>query len=256
MRCSICGAENATMRDCPANPNATRCNLTKHPTASLRPMEAEEFVKHVEDIKLPLVIPKLKPLVQTHKHTPLAESSMELPEIVHLILNNLHTHELVALRGVSRLFRDTVDRIFRARGFADTYKAMATVATIPNSPAKFVKITEGKVDTYESYNEAGQIHSDMWPARIVIGRIVRLLEWYRNGKLHRLYGPARIVYHTMPDPNIIKEESWYYQGELHNSNGYAKILFDTKGNPILHETHIRGHLRMSMAPKSKSNFNI
>lgn len=80
-----------------------------------------------------------------------------------------------------------------------------------------------------------------------------LEEWYLNGKLHRIDGPAR---QTWRDSGFKTEASWYYQGKLHRKGGPAQELRDDKSheynwyiNDQRHRVDGPAQIRMSLTHK-------
>ena len=70
------------------------------------------------------------------------------------------------------------------------------------------------------YNDAGEIHCDDGPAITFENGVS---EWYQQGKLHRIGGPART-----PRRRYGSTE-WYFEGLLHREDGPAwKKRHDTK----------------------------
>ena len=63
-------------------------------------------------------------------------------------------------------------------------------------------------------NDKGQKHRIYGPAVRTLDPKYHLVEWYKEGKLHRLDGPARVHNNNM---------FWYKEGELHCLCGPAVI---------------------------------
>ena len=73
----------------------------------------------------------------------------------------------------------------------------------------------------------GKIHRLNGPAKISYDDGLKRFErWYENGKLHRLNGPAEIWYY---ETGLIEAEVWYENGKLHRLNGPAYIEYQDTG---------------------------
>lgn len=74
------------------------------------------------------------------------------------------------------------------------------------------------------YNKKMQLHNDWGPARVIFDikkgiPIPVAQEWYKNGKRHRLDGPAMIIF--VRGTNSIKAKSWFENGKRHRIDGPA-----------------------------------
>jgi hypothetical protein len=63
-------------------------------------------------------------------------------------------------------------------------------------------------------NDKGEKHRIYGPAVRVLDKKYHLVEWYKEDKLHRLDGPARVHRDNM---------FWYKEGKLHRLDGPAII---------------------------------
>lgn len=158
---------------------------------------------------------------------------------MYMIMKHMHNHELIALRGVSRMFLNIANRLLATRGYTDTNQAL--VVDIRGMQKYTTTHIDGNL-VYSSRDAEQKIHSDIGPAQIVINKngYLKSMSWYQHGALHRSNGPAMIVYHM--NSKIIKEESWYYHNKLHKHVGYARTINNTKGQPITREKYNMGRL--------------
>lgn len=62
--------------------------------------------------------------------------------------------------------------------------------------------------------------------------IVEKEEWYINNLLHRLDGPAQVLYYF---EDCKKSESWFQNGKYHREDGPAYIEYDMRGNICIYQ---------------------
>ena len=94
----------------------------------------------------------------------------------------------------------------------------------------------------EFRNKHGEYHNDNGPAITFyepdgVGLI--RMDYYFNGVLHRLDGPARIVFDE--NNNVIRHE-YYFCGIKFNGNSPSVIWFDKDGRVSCEERYVNGKL--------------
>lgn len=91
----------------------------------------------------------------------------------------------------------------------------------------------------EEYYKNGKIHRDNGPARIEYSLDkVYSEEYYKYNKLHRDNLPAVIRY--FGNTNIIKLEKYFMNGKIHRDNGPAIITYSKTGIKLLEEYYTHG----------------
>lgn len=86
------------------------------------------------------------------------------------------------------------------------------------------------------YNKKKQLHNDCGPARIIFDikkgiPFVVCQEWYKDGKRHRLDGPAVITFFR--GTNRLKSRAWFVNGKQHRVDGPALEYKSMDGELII-----------------------
>jgi len=138
--------------------------------------------------------------------------------------------------------------VFSQPGFVECYHNDGGPAVMAYK--SYTENKEAKVYLYEEiWCRDGKEHRVGGPAYIRYKKdgIIDVEEYYVDGKLHREKGPAIIEY-AFDDGAVYTE--WYYQdGEAHRDNGPARITYYGNGDLCYQEFYTRG-----IANKTKNTF--
>ena len=99
-----------------------------------------------------------------------------------------------------------------------------------NPPTKIIRRPDDGSKSKEWYQD-GKLHRLNGPAIIDYYEdgSIQSESWYQDGKRHRLDGPAYIIYYQ---DGSIQSESWYQDGKFHRLDGPAEIFYFEEGGSI------------------------
>ena len=99
-------------------------------------------------------------------------------------------------------------------------------------PLKMMNSSPNDPEIVETFYDSGELHTQYW---------------YQNDQLHRVDGPAWVIYFDSPGKEICNEY-WYLYGKRHREDGPARVTYDEFGKIRFEDFYLNDYLHRTDGP--------